>query len=448
MKKRAGIFFVILLLFMVCAVTAATPSTSTTSSASSSSSTSTSTTLSPETALAQVYVSSVTVDPASFYPDETGTITVQITNSGSQSVAFSQATILSENFNLENPDANQGMIYLGPGNTMTYTFIVKAASSEGTFFPLFTVASRDSGSIRYPVKVAIDKTDIRTGISQKPDAFPLNAASTVNVSIFNPRKGMLDSIEIIPTGNNVDVSPSEKFIDTLNAETFIEVPFTVTPHDSNSSVNFHIMYQNGDNNHVIDLPLQLNIGEYKTGAKPIVNNIALVPQGSSYKLTGDVNNAGISDALGLVVTVGSPARAVEPYREYAIGSLAASDFSSFELNFATTDLSSVPLVLSWKDANGNTFSTTNNLDLRSLQSFSSTGSSGSSAGSSSSTATGQNAAGSSNRGGGGGSIFGIGGGRGGGIASFYPIIAGVIILVIAIVLWMKRKWIAKKMKRD
>nr|WP_320160288.1 hypothetical protein [uncultured Methanoregula sp.] len=449
MKKQVIILCVLSLLFLVCTVTAAGTSVSTTSSASSSSSsssTSTSTTLSPENALAQVYVSSVTVDPESFYPYETGTITVQITNAGSQSVAFSQATILSEDFNLENPDSYRGMIYLGPGNTMTYTFIVKAASSEGTYFPLFTVASRDSGSIRYPIKVAIDKTDIRTGISQRPDAFPLDAASTVNVSIFNPRKGLLDSIEITPTGINADVSPSQKFIASLNGESVLEIPFTVTPHGNNSSVNFHIAYQNGDNDHAANLSLPLNIGEDKTGAKPIVNNIALVSQGSSYKLTGDVNNAGISDAKGLVVTVGSPARAVEPYPEYAIGSLAADDFSSFEVNFASTDLSSVPLVITWKDTDGNSFSTTKNLDLRSAQSFGLTGSTGSSTGGIGSAGTGQNAGSASNRGG--NSLFGIGGTRGGGIAAFYPVIAGVVILVIAIVLWIKRKWIARKLKRD
>jgi archaellum component FlaF (FlaF/FlaG flagellin family) len=445
MKIRSGILCALFILFMVYAAMAASPSVTTTSSASSSSSSSTSTTLSAENALAQVYVSSVTVEPQSFYPYEDGTITVQITNSGSQSVAFSQATIIDDNIILLNPDANRGMIYLGPGNTMTYTFLVTAKPPEGTYFPIFSVASRDAGSLRYPIKVAIDSKDLRTGISQKPDEFPLNAASPVNVSIFNPRKGLLDSIIITPVGTNADVNPPEKFIASLDAESALEVPFVITPH-GNSSVKFHIAYQNGDNDHSTDLILPINIGEYKTGANPIVNNIALIPQGPSYKLTGDVNNAGISDAKALIVTVGPPARAVEPYPEYAIGSLAADDFSSFEINFATSDLSSIPLVITWKDADGNSFKTTKNLDLRTAQSFSTAGSTGSGSGSSGIAGSGQNP-GTGPRGGG-TSMFGIGGGRGGGIAAFYPVIAGVIILVIGIVLWTKRKWIAKKLKRD
>ena len=449
MKKQAIILCLISFLFLVCTVTAATSSTSSGTSTSSSSGTSTasaSTTLAAESALAQVYVSSVTVDPQSFFPYEDGTITVQITNSGSQSVAFSQAAILDENIVVKNPDAYHGMIYLGPGNTMTYTFLVTAKPPEGTYFPLFTVASRDAGSIRYPIKVAIDSKDIRLGIAKKPDAFPLDAASTVNVSIFNPRKGMLDSIIITPSGENVDVSPSEVFINSINPESPVEIPFTITPH-GNTSMKFRIAYQNGDNDHVTNLTLPITIGEDKTGAKPIINNIALVPMGSSYKLTGDVNNAGISDAKALVVTVGSPARAVGPYPEYAIGSLAADDFSSFELNFAASDLANVPLVTTWKDADGNSYSATKTLDLRSAQSFGTAGSSGSGTGGSGVAGTGQNAGSSSYRGGG-SSMFGIGGGRGGGIASFWPVIAGVIILVAGIVLWMKRKWVAKKLKRD
>jgi hypothetical protein len=44
-------------------------------------------------------------------------------------------------------------------------------------------------------------------------------------------------------------------------------------------------------------------------------------------------------------------------------------------------------------------------------------------------------------------MFGCGGTRGGGISSFYPVIAGGIIIVIGIVVYIKRKWIAAKLKK-
>jgi hypothetical protein len=155
----------------------------------------------------------------------------------------------------------------------------------------------------------------------------------------------------------------------------------------------------------------------------------------------------------MVVTVGAPAHAVEPYSDYAIGSLASDDFSSFEVTFTASDLSSVPLVISWKDNDGNSFSVTKNLDLRtSSGSAGTSGSASANTGSGASSGTATTTAGSSSaRSGGGppggGSIFGFGGSRGGGISSFYPVIAAGILLIAGIVLYKKRKWIAAKVKK-
>ena len=74
----------------------------------------------------------------------------------------------------------------------------------------------------------------------------------------------------------------------------------------------------------------------------------------------------------MVLTVLAPAKPVEPYANYPIGTLASDDFSSFTLTFVTNDLSSVPVQIQWKNAYGNTFNVTNNLDLMTLSGVSST----------------------------------------------------------------------------
>ncbi len=135
---------------------------------------------------------------------------------------------------------------------------------------------------------------------------------------------------------------------------------------------------------------------------------------------------------------------------------ASDDFSSFTLTFTTNDLSAVPVTVRWKDANGNTLMTTQTLDLRSLysggtgsRSGSSGGSSGGSSSSTSATGGAAAAGGGAARGGFGGGVGGIfGGGRGGGLSAFYPLIAGGIVVIIAIVLWMKRKWIKAKFRKQ
>ena len=172
-----------------------------------------------------------------------------------------------------------------------------------------------------------------------------------------------------------------------------------------------------------------------------------------YQLTGDVTNTGITDANGMVVSVGAPATPVEPYSTYAVGSLTSNDFSSFTLTFTASDLSAIPITTTWKDDNGNTLSTVQTVDLRSLASSLVTSSRSSGSGSGTTGATGVTGATAGSAGGyagarGGGGLLGFGGGRGGGLSSFYPVIIGAIVLIAAIVLYVKRKWILAKFRKQ
>ncbi|MDD1701973.1 MAG: hypothetical protein LUQ31_03190 [Methanoregula sp.] len=453
MKSYTAIAGFVMIFLMIASVSAATSgssgSSSGTSTVTASSTSSASTTLSGEQALSQVYVSSVTLDPEEYYPYEEGTITVQVTNSGTQSVAFSDADIISSNILVENEAANpyRSMIYLGPGVTMTYTFVVVAKPPEGTYFPMFTLASRDSGSLRYPITIKIASKPIEETFSLRPDNFALNSTDTVNLTITNPREGAISNIVITPSGSGFGISPRQVNIESLAAGSSVDVPFAITPYEA-SSVNFSIRYNNGQMNpHSDTLILPLNLGTSKTAAHPIINNLALTSTDGEYQLTGDVTNTGITDATGLVMSVESPAKPVEPYSSYAVGSLVSNDFASFTLTFTSADLSAVPVRLQWKDANGNTLSTIQTLDLRSLGATLSASRSGSSE-SSVIGGTGSTAAGSAGSGSRGGGMFGIGGGRAGGLASFIPLIAGSVIVIAAIALYVKRKWILAKIRKQ
>ncbi len=443
MRKKPVIFSCILLVLMISAAQAATTGSSSASATA-------------QDAASLVYVSSVKIDPAVFYPYEVGTVTITLMNSGNQSVGLSNPDILDNKIHIVNKNTWNTISYIGSGSTITYTFQVKADPPDGTYFPLFSVGTESSGSIHYPLIIKVDSTELSASISEKPDNFSLSTKDTVNVSLINPRDAEVKKIMVTPAGTGVDVNPSVKYISSLGAGSSIEIPFAVTPHQE-SDLTFHVSYWNGDNEHTADVVLPLTLGENKMAVQPVVNNVALTSSGSKYTITGDISNAGLTDAKSMVVTVGSPARAVEPYADYAIGSLASDDFSSFELTFTGTDLSSVPLIISWKDRDGNSFSRTKNLDLRANAGSGTTGavtgSSGSTGSAAAAGSTGSTTArtGNSTFGGpggpGGGSIFGFGGSRGGGISSFYPVIAAGIIIVAVIVVYKKRKWIAVKLKR-
>lgn len=448
-----GILMLVLVLMVAGAAGASASSTSSVSASttSSSSSSGSSTTLTGEQALSQVYVSSVTVNPQEFYPYEKGTITVQVTNSGSQSVAFENADILDNNIYIEDETHNpyRGMTYLGPGNTMTYTFQVVAKPPEGTYFPLFTLASRDSGSLRYPIMVKIDSTPIESSFSLVPDNFAINSTDTVNLTINNPRESAITNVVITPGESGYGITPDKVFLDSVPAGSSVTVPFAITP-SRETTAAFSIRYNNGlMNPHSDSISLPLVIGPSKTAANPVINNLALTMPGTYYQLTGDVTNTGITDANGMTLSTGAPVQPADPYAQYAVGSLTSNDFSSFTLTFTGNDLSAVPITVQWKDANGNSLSRVKTVDLRSLAYSSGTGSTrtGSSGSGTTGSASIAGSSGAANRGGG-GSMFGIGGSRAGGLSAFYPVIAGGIILIIAIVLYLKRKWILAKFKKQ
>lgn len=430
MKKNSGILIITVLLLLVATAGAATAA---------------------QDAASFVHVTSVEINPEVFYPYEVGTVTITLMNSGTQSVGLSNPDILDNNIHIVNRNTWNTISYISPGSTMTYTFQVSADPPDGTYFPLFSVGTESSGSIHFPFIIKVESTGLKASIAEKPDNFSLSKKDTVNMSLINPRDAAIKKILITPTGPGIDVSPSVKYVSSLGAGSSIEIPFSVTPHQE-SDLTFHVSYWNGDNEHTADVVLPITLGEDKFAAKPIVNNVALTRSGAYYSLSGDVNNAGLTDAKSMVVTVGAPARAVEPYSDYAIGSLASDDFSSFEVTFTASDLSSVPLVISWKDNDGNSFSVTKNLDLRtSSGSAGASGSTSANTGSSGSSGSATTPSGSSaartGGGPGGGSIFGFGGSRGGGISSFYPVIAAGILLIAGIVLYRKRKWIAAKVKK-
>jgi len=405
---------------------------------------------------ALVYVSNVTLDPVSFFPGDTGTITVTLTNSGTSAIGLSHPDILSSKLNVDDEDQWETTSYVGAGSTIDYSMIVTAKPPDGTYYALFSIGTKSGNSIHYPVKIIVDSDPITAAITDKPTSFSPEAEQNVTLTIMNTRDGDVNNVVITPEGSGSDAYPSTKLVSTLAAGSSTDVTFGITPHTA-SNMTFHVSYENGNNPHSVDVVLPINFGADKTAAVPVVNNVVLSSSGSTYDLTGDITNAGVSDAKGVVVTVSSPAKGTGTYPEYAIGSIASDDSNSFEVTFTTTDLSSVPLLVTWKDSEGNDYSLTKTLDLSSSSVGTYTGSSDSNTKTSSSSFSsgpgGMSGGPGGMSGGPGGSSSNsatslLTGSKGGGISSFMPVIIAAIILVAGIVLWKKRKWILLKIKKQ
>jgi hypothetical protein len=398
----------------------------------------------PQAAAALVYVSGYEIEPATFYPYETGTVTVKVTNGANASVVVDMPNLIESHVHVKNLETFNTRTTIGPGATVSFPFIITVDPPDGTYNAVFTVSPMVYGSsVKSFIPIKVDSTDIRTSISEKPDVFSVNKKATVNVTVVNPRDGQIDNVLVKGSSSGAEIFPQEKYIGSIAANSKAETSFQITPHNQ-GDVIFNVTFDNGDDHRQTSVVLPLNIGEDKTAVVPVLNDISLTEGAGYYTLTGDVSNAGVTNAQGMILSIGSPAQATDPYPEYPIGSLNSNDFSSFTLTFTSPDLSTVPVKIQWKDSDGNTFSATKTLDLHNSAGSNSVRSGSSSGSSASGSSTSTRAAG----GPGGGGMFSFGGSRSAGLSAFYPLIAGGIILIVAIILWKKRKAIVTRFRKQ
>jgi len=310
---------------------------------------------SKEDAAALVYVSGYDMEPAVFYPYESGTITVRVTNAANASVVLSEPSLIESHLKILSENAFNTKTTIGPGQTVSYTFVVEANAKDGKYYPLFSISPViNTYPIHSTLTLKVDSTDVRAGISKKPDTFSASKKETVNISITNPRDAGVDNVLVVPESEGATVFPQESYLGTLAAGQSVQVPFSITP-DKETNVTFHVSFLSGDTKHTTEVVLPVTLEKNKMGAEIVVNNIESSSSGMTTTLKGDVTNNGLTDAKSILVTVGDPARPVNPNPVYAIGNLEPDDFSSFEITYAYAGNKSVPLIVEYKDEEGNTF---------------------------------------------------------------------------------------------
>ncbi|HUU76389.1 MAG TPA: hypothetical protein VMW63_09940 [Methanoregulaceae archaeon] len=318
---------------------------------------------SSETTAANVAVTKIEIVPEVFMQDDTGTVKISITNSGSDSVSISRAEILSPDLKVINYQTYDSVGSLGPGNSMEFTFHIQADVPDGIYFPMFYLDFTDAGSLRYPLPIKVDDTPIIVTVMDAPDSFSPDTDDEIMLSVSNPRESVINSVTVTPSGDGIRTTQSGIFVGTLGPDQEKMVTFEVTA-DQPTTLFFDISYRNGANQHHSTLTLPVTIGDRKVAAELVVNNVEVMQGISGVTISGDVTNAGLEDAKSVMVTVGEPARPVDPNPVYVIGALEPDDFSSFEVTCTVQGTSTIPLLIEYRDEDGKIFEETFQISAR------------------------------------------------------------------------------------
>lgn len=304
----------------------------------------------------QLGVTDVSIDPGVFMYGDSGTVKITVTNTGTTPVAISRAKLTSSELAVFG-DENYGSVgSIGPGNSLQFTFTIRATTADGIYYPLFYLDLRDASSLRYRVPVKVESTGLSVSVTGRPDAFTSGKKESVTIMVGNPRENAVNGVVITPAANGFETTESSHFIGALAPDQATDAKFSVTPY-AETPMEFIVHYRNGMNNHEVSAAVPVTFGIDRKKAEAVLNNIVVEPQGNHYIITGDITNAGLEDAKSVVVTTGSPATPVDPYRSYVIGALEPDDFASFEATFsAEAGTKEITLITSYKDKDGNLYS--------------------------------------------------------------------------------------------
>jgi len=312
---------------------------------------------------ADIAVTSSSLDPSVLMKGDTATLTIAIQNTGAETVAIRSARLYGSGVvPLSEPYPSVGE--LGAGNSKTFTFTVRADGGEGTFYPQFVLDFRDgAGSLRYPVPVQVENTPLSASVIEKPDAFTASRTADITVRVGNPRPNAASGVQVIPQGTGFSATPTGGFIGALTPDASGTVTFNLTP-TAETDVTFQVVWRNGINTHTADLVLPVTFGEDKRQADPVITNVEVTPIAGGYRIVGDVMNAGLESARSVLVTPGAPATPIDPFRVYVVGTLDPDDISSFEVTFTTdTNATEIPVVVEYRDDDGNRYEATRLVNL-------------------------------------------------------------------------------------
>lgn len=308
-----------------------------------------------------VMITGYQVSPEVLMRNDVGTVTVTVKNMESvKSINIKEARMLDREIKVLS-DSYFNIGRLGPGESLNLAFTIKAGYTDGIYYPKVLIEAEGAQSIRYLLQVKVDSTPLTVSVKDVPEDIFKGERARIELVVGNPRQNTVTGVKIGTDAK--EVIPSEVFIGALSADESKVASFNFTPQTKGVYIlNFKLEFKNGDNQHSADLSVPLNVTESKKSAELILTGLEVESMPAAmnvYKITGDINNAGLEEAKSVVMKVGDAEgiEAVHPYKAYFVGLLSPDDFSSFELDVKVGEnVTKVPLIIEYKDEDGTLFS--------------------------------------------------------------------------------------------
>ncbi|MBN1455055.1 MAG: hypothetical protein JW945_02220 [Methanomicrobia archaeon] len=247
---------------------------------------------------------------------------------------------------------------LGPGESMSVSLPVTVLSyaPDGIYFPEVYIEVDNGDNVRFPIKVEIDRSELKLLEEDIPSMISLGESRTVKIMVANNRPNMVNGVNVLVRSSTADLdfTPQGVYVGNLNAYEQRTVSFMLTPHSAGmQDLTFEATYKNGNNVHRSTMASSVTAQISADVKLILVAAPDFVYQGDIARIEFDVANGKAKDikAVSVMPTTTSGLKLLPS--EYFIGDMEVGDVftASFDLHTSDLDLGefTIPFELRYKD---------------------------------------------------------------------------------------------------
>ena len=248
---------------------------------------------------------------------------------------------------------------LGPGQSITISFEIRAPARDGIHFPEVWIGVLGAENVRYPIPVKVDSSSVLL-VADIPPAILVEESSELELSIANTRPNQISSVRIIPRAEGVEITPTEIFIGTMKPDEVRNITFELFSDSAGvKDIAFELIFRNCINNiHTEHLTLPIEVLNHPSVRLIAVGYPETVRMGDVIEIEFDVVNDRLSDVVGVrVIPTVENVRTIPS--EVFIGSMEPDDVFSARFDIYTAGLplgrNDIGFRVEFRDADGRFF---------------------------------------------------------------------------------------------
>jgi len=325
-----------------------------------------------------VVVTGYQINPEVLMPGDIGTIKITITNTAATATQVDTSTYTlggsgttTTTTTTINADIQSIYLYgngltvlsgnyrnvgeLGPSQSTTITFSIKAPAKDGMYFPEVWIDVLGGRSAKYPIPVKVDSASASLVASDVPLVILKDDASPVKLTIANKRLNSINSTVVTPMADGIAFAPTEIFLGAMKPDEQSTATFTLHPTSlGKKDVTFVLTYKNGDNSYSESLTCSIDV-RGGSGVKLILAEYPTsVAKGDTTRIELDVVNMRSSDITSVSVVPVTDGRFAPS--EVFIGTMESDDVFSANFDIDTSDLAlgthDIGFKVTYKDGRG------------------------------------------------------------------------------------------------